>query len=43
MKWKVSIVLNHWKEKYLWGQNEYVRSREVNIQITEGWEFMYKW
>jgi hypothetical protein len=39
MKWKVNIVLNHWKEK----QNEYVRSREVNIQITEGWEFMFKW
>jgi hypothetical protein len=31
------------KKKHLWGQNEYVRSREVNIQITEGWEFMYKW
>jgi hypothetical protein len=30
----VNIVLNYWKEKYLWGQNEYVKSREVNIQIT---------
>jgi hypothetical protein len=30
------IVLNCWKEKQLWGQNEYVRPREVNIQITEG-------
>jgi hypothetical protein len=43
MKWKVNIVLNCWKEKYLWGQNEYVRPIEVNIQITEGWEFKYKW
>jgi hypothetical protein len=43
MKWKVNIVLNHWKEKHLRGQNKYVRSREVIIQITEGWEFMYKW
>jgi len=24
------------KEKHLRGQNEYVRSREVNIQITRG-------
>jgi hypothetical protein len=31
------------KRKTLGGQNEYVRSREVNIQITEGWEFTYKW
>jgi hypothetical protein len=33
---KVNIVLNCWKEKYLWGQNEYIRPTEVNIQITEG-------
>jgi len=39
---KVNIVLNCWKEKYLWEQNEYIRPREVNIQITEGYEFMYK-
>jgi hypothetical protein len=32
----VNIVLNCWKEKHLWGQNEYVRPRYVNIQITEG-------
>jgi len=37
MKRKVNIVLNYWKEKHFWGQNECVRSREVNIQITEGW------
>jgi hypothetical protein len=36
MKWKVNIVLNHWKEKHLWGQNEYVRSREVNIKKIGG-------
>ena len=38
MKYKVNIVLNYWKKKHLWGQNEYVKPREVNIQITEGQE-----
>jgi len=31
------------ERKTFWGKNEYVRWREVNIQIIEGWEFMYKW
>jgi hypothetical protein len=41
MKWKW-ILLNFLKEKHLWEQNEYIRPKEVNIQITEGYEFMYK-
>jgi len=27
IKWKANIVLNYWKEKHLWGKNEYERSR----------------